>query len=170
MVASRNMTLKLKVTDKETGEERDSGSNFVQTALKLDLARKIPQGFAVQGELVGPGIQKNRLELKEHDFFIFNVFDILEGEFLNFQDMVNFVTQYGLKMVPVEETGDSFGYSLGELLEKAKGKYRCPESGRQLKSRREGLVVRPQEFRFTQKGNRLSFKVLNDDFLEKDED
>jgi len=169
IVASRNQTLKLKITDEE-GKTQDANNNFVQTALKLDLERKLPQGFAVQGELMGPGIQNNRLELKEYDFFVYNVFDIMEGEFFNFHDMVNFVTQYGLRMVPVVEISDGFAYTLDELLEKAKGKYRCPESGRQLKSRREGLIVRPQESLYTQKGNRLSFKVMNNDFLLKDED
>ena len=46
----------------------------------------------------------------------------------------------------------------------AKGKY----AG--TKNRREGLVVRPQVAARASTGDRLSFKVLNNEFLLKDED
>ena len=77
--------------------------------------------------------------------------------------------------MPIEEAGDSFDYALDELLEKARGKY---DSGLD----KEGIVVRTQEMesgRFTvtkEDGTtgtaiyRLSFKVINNDFLKKEKD
>ena len=42
---------------------------------KYDLQNTIPQGWVVQGEVAGPGIQKNRLALKEVSLFVFRVMD-----------------------------------------------------------------------------------------------
>lgn len=42
---------------------------------KYDLQNTIPQGWVVQGEVAGPGIQKNRLALKEVSLFVFRVLD-----------------------------------------------------------------------------------------------
>ena len=49
----------------------DSG---LQTALRL-----FGKNYAVQGELMGPGIQKNREGLKSHKLFIFDIYDIDGG-------------------------------------------------------------------------------------------
>jgi hypothetical protein len=51
----------------------------------------------------------------------------------------NYCERLGLEMVPVEEAGDSFAYTLDELLEKARGKY---PSG----VVKEGIVVRTRNF------------------------
>jgi hypothetical protein len=60
-------------------------------------------------------------------------------------------------LVPLEERGDEFSYSLETLLEKAKGKY---PSGLD----KEGIVVRDLN-----RPKVISFKVLNNDFLLKEE-
>ena len=59
-------------------------------------------------------------------------------------------------VVPLEERGDSFAYTLEDLLEKAKGKY---PSGLD----KEGIVVRDALF-----PKCVSFKVLNNDALLKE--
>jgi RNA ligase (TIGR02306 family) len=70
--ASRNWSLK-------------RGSNHVwQLAERYQLADRIPSDFAVQGEICGPGIQKNRLGLDAVDLFVFNVYDLRLGAFLPF--------------------------------------------------------------------------------------
>ena len=67
-------------------------------------------------------------------------------------------------MVPVEETGDYFNYTLEELLEKARGKY---PSGLD----KEGIVVRTQQAGHNHEINhKMSFKVINNDFLKKEKD
>lgn len=42
---------------------------------KYDLQNRIPEGWVVQGEVAGPGIQKNPLALKEVSLFVFRVLD-----------------------------------------------------------------------------------------------
>jgi RNA ligase (TIGR02306 family) len=136
---------------------------------KYNLERVIPPGFAIQGELCGPGIQKNRLALAEHDLFVFSVHDTRAGKFLDHADMIEFCAERELSTVPVEAIveGDAaaeFPHSLDLWLERAKGLY----AG--TKNRKEGIVVRPlRDVQSATLGGRLSWKVINNDFLLKDE-
>ena len=156
-VCSRNLSLK------ETEE------NIYWKMYRKYQVEKMEDGFAIQGEICGPGIQKNRLGLKDHDIFIFNVYDIKEGKYLSYVDMVNFCFDYRLNIVPLIQIC-KFDFSLEQLLEMAKGKY---ESGQ----KREGIVIRPTVETYSSivdnlygMRGRMSFKVLNNDFLEKDEE
>lgn len=152
-VCSRNLELK------ET-----EGNSFWAIAKKYGLVDKMAgKNIAIQGEVVGPGIQKNPLLLKEVELHIFSIYDITDGKYWDFKEVVNFCGDNGLKFVPVEEVDGDFCYALEQLLEKAKGTY---GSGKQ----REGIVIRPQTETYSEtlKG-RLSFKVLNNDYLLKEE-
>ncbi len=145
--------------------------HFWKVAEKNRLEEKLPEGFAVQGEVCGPKIQKNRLGLDDHELFIFNVFDIKQERFLDFRDFLAFCHDHELVTVPIErviEVDDlaEFEISLEHFLELARGEYKG------TRNRREGIVVRPTTEINSQalEGSRLSFKVLNNDFLLKDED
>lgn len=136
---------------------------------KIDEILAKVGAFAIQGEVVGEGIQKNRLGIKGHDLYVFNVFDVKNQRYLPYYEFMQFCVTYGLKTVPIEKVG-VFDYTLEQLLEMAKGKY---ASGKQ----REGIVIRPTAEMYSrlideQYGMRgwLSFKVLNNDYLEKDEE
>jgi RNA ligase (TIGR02306 family) len=146
----------------------EGDSIYWQMGAKHDLANKLKKYYddhgiylTIQGEIAGPGIQKNRLELKEHQFFVFNVFNITTGEYFDYYDMLDVCLELGLQTVPIEETGNCFGYTLEELLEKAKGNY---PSGQY----KEGIVIRPMNEMYSDRlHGRLSFKVISNDFLEK---
>ncbi len=71
-VCSRNLELKI--------NEENKDNTFVAMALKY--ADAIPDGFAFQGEVMGPGIQGNREGFKEHRFFVFDIFSIQMHEYL----------------------------------------------------------------------------------------
>lgn len=130
-------------------------------AKKYKLEEVIPEGFALQGEIAGPGIQGNRLGLEETQLFIFNVFDIKKGKYVDFElisDFLNTGEGNSVPFVPIdcrvqrlekEQVTDKNFW-----LELAKGKY---PSGYP----REGIVVR------TIDEPRISFKVINNDFLLK---
>jgi RNA ligase (TIGR02306 family) len=148
---------------------QDGNNPYWDMIRKYDLATRLPEGMAVQGEICGPGIQKNRLGLKDLDFFVFNVFDVRKGRYLDMEEMFKFCTDLQLEIVPVEAFFDSFDSSISDLesfLFLAQGTYEG------TKNRREGIVVRPKHERRSETlgGSRLSFKVLNNEFLEKDED
>ena len=157
LVCSRNFTIK-------PGENK-----LWAMAEKYRLPERLPAGYAVQGELCGPGIQKNRLALPELDVFMFNVYDVKAGKYLDLQAMLDFCKEHGLKTVPIERVvrGDeaaNFVHTLDGWLEAARGNYVG------TKNRKEGIVIRPlvETYSRTLQG-RLSFKAINNDFLLKDD-
>lgn len=80
-VCSRNLELK-------DNEANDSNS-FIQMARKLEYTKTLPAvkdkigfNFAVQGELMGPGIQGNREKFDSLQFFVFDIYNIDEQRYL----------------------------------------------------------------------------------------
>ena len=134
---------------------------FKEKLLALD------EDIAIQGEFCGAGIQKNRLKLIEPNLYVFDIVALFEGgggKKTGLEAMRDYCARLGLDMVPVEETGDNFNYTLPELLEKARGKY---ASGMD----KEGIVVRTQEPEFNYDINhKMSFKIINNDFLKKEKE
>ena len=148
------------------------GENHVwRLAAQYELGRRLPPDFAIQGEVCGPGIQKNRLGLPAVDLFVFSVYDVRAARFLDFEPFTAFCAEHGLRTVPVERVvrgaeAAAHRHDLDGWLEAARGLY--PGT----KQRKEGIVVRPlvEARSETLGGSRLSFKVINNDFLLKDED
>ncbi|WP_224371369.1 RNA ligase (ATP) [Hyalangium versicolor] len=151
---------------------RPSSNPVWRTVEALRLAEVLPPGRAIQGELCGPGIQKNRLGLASVELRVFSVYDARPGAgwFLPFRDFVAFCAEHGLTSVPIEqvvegEAAARFEHTLEHWLERARGLY----AG--TKNRKEGIVIRPLvETPSTTLRGRLSFKVINNDYLLKDED
>jgi len=142
---------------------------YWEIARKYNLEKKLPEGIAIQGEICSPGIQKNRLSLKEPELFVFDVLRIKGVEYFDLPQMQLFCQEHGLETVPIERvvaSPDNFDYSLENWIDLAKGKY--PNGI----NRREGIVVRPVTKVRSQvlRGGRVSFKVINNDYLLKDED
>jgi len=80
-VCSRNQLLRV---------VENSGNNFVSLAVSSGILSALESmvidgegEYAVQGELMGPGVQKNRENLKHHKFYIFDVQDIATGRYLD---------------------------------------------------------------------------------------
>ena len=69
---------------------KDSEENgFWKMARKYDLAKVLADAFpgqdiAIQGEVVGPGVQKNPMGLSELTFRLFNIFDINGRAYFNY--------------------------------------------------------------------------------------
>lgn len=154
-VCSRNLELK-----------PDDHNLLWQIASKYDLERILKTisetaglRLAIQGEVCGPGIQNNPLGLKEPELYVFNVYDIGRQRYLDYADAFRLLSDWKLPAVPVEAANVRFEWTLDQLLEMAKGKYK---SGKH----REGIVIRPvveQESRVLQ--GRLSVKAINNDYL-----
>jgi RNA ligase (TIGR02306 family) len=117
--------------------------------------------LALQGEVVGPGIQKNPLGLTYADLYIFNVVDIRTGQKLCLDKSLIVTSQLGLNFVPIVDKGSSFGYTKTDLLEMAKGKYKTHFASAKDSQDREGIVIRS----FC---GEVSFKAINNDFLLKE--
>ena len=76
-----------------------SASQIWTAADRYRLPETLPDGFAVQGEVCGPGVQKNRLELDAIDLHIFSVFAIRDGRFLDWDDVLAFSREHGFSTV-----------------------------------------------------------------------
>ena len=146
-------------------DEKCSMWKWVHDRKLMDKLMKLGQNIAIQGEFCGAGIQKNRLKLQKPELFVFTILilgDDNKTARVSLDEMRDFCKRLDLTTVPIEEEGDSFKYSLSELLERAKGKY---ASGMD----KEGIVIRtviPGRLGY----QALSFKVINNDFLKKEKD
>lgn len=134
--------------------------NVEQKMIDADI-----NNYAFQGEMAGPGIQKNRLNLTAPKWFIFTIKNLATGQRLGLEEMKTLCNKVGLEMVPIEEEGDNLieKYpTLETLLERAKGKYASGQN-------KEGIVIRPVEpIHSNTVSGPLSFKVLNNDYLLKE--
>lgn len=168
---ARNCGVDIHVCSRNLSLKETEGNVYWQMFRKYNMQNifETVGEFAIQGEVCGPGIQKNRLGLKEIDLFVFNVYDVFNQKYLDYVTFLNFCETYKLKTVPVEKVC-VFDFTLDQLLEMAKGKYASGQN-------REGIVIRPTtemyskliDEKYGMRG-RLSFKVLNNDYLEKDEE
>lgn len=128
-------------------------------------ARKGIDRFVMQGEFCAPGIQKNRLNLKKPEWYVFNKLvwddDRLEWTVTGIHDLIDTTSELGVSMVPLEETSDEFDYDIEGLLKRAEGKY---ASGKQ----KEGIVIRPVDpIHSPITGGCLSMKAINNKYLLK---
>ena len=148
-VCSRNL---------EIEETLGVNNAFWDVAYKYDIRNKLPIGYALQGELVGPKIQGNREKVTENRFFIFDVWDITRQQYLTPAERKNFVARYfDLKLhVPVvNEAIPIFQECRGvaDLLKRVEGESFNPNTlsaGRVYKMRHNPAV---------------SFKVINPKYL-----
>ena len=127
-----------------------------------------------QGELCGPGIQCNRLGLKEKDWFIFNVFTSDTGKMDSYTkcdllNMLNICEYFGLKTVPLIPSGAKFDFktttdideTVENLLKYVDSiKYRTFFDDASPNQIAEGAVFRMNDMSY-------SFKVISNKFLLK---
>lgn len=143
-VCSRN--LELKVND----ENRDN----TLVAMALKLGDRVKDGIALQGEVMGPGIQGNREGFKAHRFFVFDIFDIYEHEYLPPYARRNYCARTEIEHVPVLGEDWAAPHSVEEGLALAEG----PSITHKI---REGLVWKCND------DPGFSFKTISNQFLLK---
>lgn len=154
-VCSRNLSLK---------ESKDSV--YWKIVRKYCLQEKLGElgNFAIQGEICGPGIQKNRLGLSEPDLFIFDIYDIDNQKYLSWFDRISLIHIHQLgKGVKPLIVGDCFDLLDFDFLQDYVEKHKYEPSGHQV----EGIVIRPNEDLHTSQGDRLIFKIISKEYLLK---
>ena len=134
-------------------------TTFAKVFLESGLADFIPDGYAIQGELMGPGIQGNREGLKEHQFFVFDIYNIRKGCYLRHServDLVNLLRKNGVAInhCPILGVKLATRMTKKELLEMAEG----PSLNHKT---REGLVFKSIQ------NPQFSFKAISNKFLLK---
>jgi RNA ligase (TIGR02306 family) len=122
--------------------------------------------YAIQGELIGEGIQGNPEKLKGQRFYLFDIYSITEGRYFSINERYSILDSmnnlYGadIEHVPIVD-GDlrvAQAYdTIDELLEYAEGSSLNPQT------KREGLVFKSWESDFT-------FKAIANSYLLKHKD
>ena len=144
----------------ELTENEDN--TFWKVANELGLREKLTglgRNLALQGELIGEGIQKNRYGIKGHTVRFFNVFDIDKFEKVSYADFVEIMDQLELQTVPVTAVpGFKLPETVADMIEFAEAK-----SVMNPKAEREGVVIRSRD-------NKISFKAISNKFLLKSGD
>lgn len=140
----------------------DSDNTFWKVTRQLDIENRLKKNglndFALQGELIGEGIQGNKYKLKGHHIRFFNVYNINTRKRFEFEKMKEIIINtLGLETVPVLYEKFKLPNNREELIKFAEGKSQL------IDTEREGIVVR------TQYSNDISFKVISNKFLLKED-
>lgn len=146
-VCSRNLDLK-----------EDEENTYWKVARELQIEEKLKangRNLAIQGELIGEGIQGNPYKIKGHTVRFFNVFDIDRQEYYGLP-MFLAIMEHELKLntVPIlTELTMKLPKTIDEVLEFADGK-----SVLNPDFDREGVVFRTMD-------RKISFKAISNKFL-----
>ena len=165
-VCSRNIDLK-----------KEAGNAFWDTVIAHDIEKKMRAysghyltNFAIQGELIGEGIQGNKYKLKGKDIRFFNVFNIDTQRYLSHREF-RLVIEDCLKeqTVPILEVGVPIVNDSDFYVQKSEGRSVLCDT------LREGIVIRPLEdtidFTISKlQAARVSFKAVSPTFLLKSND
>lgn len=129
-VCSRNLDLKSSDTN-----------TFWNIAEKYNIEDKMRKygyrGYAIQGELIGEGINGNMYGIKGHDFYVFDIYTVENSSYLSGTDRRNLCEVLRLNHVPVLEPSFQLEHTVEEILKLAEAK-----SVLNRKVEREGIVFK----------------------------
>ena len=144
-VCSRNLDL--------LEDENNSMWKFATETGLRDRMVKLGKNIAIQGEIIGEGIQGNPYQRIGQTVKIFNGFDIDKYDYLSLEELLELVKTLEVKTVPILDLDFTLPETIDELLLMAEGK-----SVLNLKAEREGLVIRSHD-------RKISFKSISNKFL-----
>lgn len=152
-LCSRNQELKI-----------DGENHFTRTIRRLNVIERLEEfcrttnrQIALQGELIGAGVQGNKYKLAETDIRFFNVFDIGEYKKVSLDEFVETIEKIGLQTVPILQDSYILHDDIEKLLSEAEGK-----SQLNPKTEREGIIFRTLDGSF-------DFKAISNRFLLKND-
>ncbi len=146
--------------------EIEEGSGWYwHIAKRHNLKERMVPGTCIQGEVCGPGVQKNRMNIPELRLYVFDYIVLNEGppKYSGPLQIRDLVEPLGLDTVPIDWiTMGKQPATVDDFIRLANGTYEGTENPR------EGIVVRPVVPVFSHKlGHNLSFKVHSQNFLLK---
>lgn len=150
-VCGRNW--ELRETEDNTLWKVSRRNNFIEAMEKLG------RNIALQGEIMGEGIQGNNEGIKGQEFYLYNIWDIDLRRYVSPQDraqIVNQLTELGatIKQVPIlDKITFPMNVTVEDILAMADGKSLFAPN-------REGLVFKREDGNF-------SFKAISNWYLQK---
>jgi RNA ligase (TIGR02306 family) len=146
-VCSRNLDLK-----------PNEHNSLWATAYKNEIDVKLIQSLsnlAIQGELVGNGIQGNIYKMRGQEFYVYDIYDIDAGRYFTPTERQAYCKAWDIKHVPVLHRNTELIDSVESLLKVAEGK---SVMGDINGPEREGIVFKCNE-------KQVSFKVISNRYL-----
>jgi len=137
------------------------GNTYWRIARSRGLIEKIlstGRNIALQGELIGEGIQGNPYKISGQDFYLFDIYDIDAGEYMLPRDRQQLAQDLDIQCVPVIAHSASLYDTLGIKTVDAVLGFAEGASTLMNKTEREGVV-----FKCTTR--QLSFKAISNRFL-----
>lgn len=144
-VCSRNLELK----ESDTAYWQVTRSNDLENKL-----RALGESYAIQGELVGPNIEGNIYGLRDYKLYVYDVFDIKKGEYLDPIQRADLLDTLRLNEVPF------LGWSKPEPTMEEQLAYATDYSKLNPSVLREGIVYKSLD-------GKTSFKAVSNEYLEK---
>lgn len=141
-------------------ELKESNDNSLWKASRVQNLQSVLESagnYALQGELIGEGIQGNPYKLKGQKFFVFDIFDIDKQSYLSPSDRWKFCTANNIDHVTFIEFTNLNSMTVGDILKMAEGKSTLNNN-----TEREGLVFKCEQAP-------SSFKAISNKFLLKNE-
>lgn len=161
-VCSRNLELKINEENKDNTLVR----MLFETGLNETLT-KLGKNIAVQGEIMGPGVQGNREKLTKHMLFVYDIYDIDNQCYLSPAERLQIFEQLRVEKTDIEKSALqhvptlAINQTLGELSIKNVDELLKFAEGQSLKNAiREGVVFKRMDGKF-------SFKAISNLFLLK---
>lgn len=149
-VCSRNLDLK-----------EDEANSFWKVARKFNIEdvmrRNFMKGMAIQGEMIGEGIQGNQYKT-QLDFYVYDMYNVHTGQYILPMQLKAACEKLGLKHVPIlSEIAEISSATIQSLLQYAEGKSLLNGSNR------EGVVFKSNTV------HDRSFKAISNSWLLKNE-
>ena len=143
----------------------NADNSMFKAAAKQNLEAKLAQtgrNLALQGELIGNGIQGNKYKFTDQGFYVFDIYDIDAKQYLSPVERKAFVSEWNIAHVPVFQSAVTLdGLSIDDLLKHAEAK---SVMGDITGPEQEGEVYKCNE------NPEVSFKVISNKFLLKNGD
>ena len=152
-VCSRNLDLK-----------EDDNNSFWKVIKKIGLLeglKNLGRNLAVQGELIGEGIQTNNEKLTGQEFYVFDIWDIDQHRYLTRPERVEVLSALGpqVKEVPILFTTMAVFQAYPDM----ESLLAFAGAGPSLRANiREGLVFKSTTL---VNGETISFKAINNSYL-----
>jgi len=155
-VCSRNLDL-----------QYDLGNTFWKTAVMQGLVSTLLQYYlttgrslALQGEMLGEGIQGNSYKISGSEFYLFDIWDIDRQKYLAPKERTTLMAEdfWGIEHVPIVNTEVRLEVSIEEMLHQAEG-----NSFVNREAEREGFVYKCNE------DPSISFKCISNAWLLKND-
>lgn len=154
LVCGRNTTIYNSQKRRRSTHHLKRVADFYDLENKL---KKMGRNIVIQGEVIGPNIQKNIYKLSNLELRVFLMFDLDKKEYLPFEEMIKLANELELKTVPILEVNHVLVDDVKYYVELSKGKSKINPN-----VLREGIVIRSLDKNF-------SFKSINPEYLLKNQ-